>query len=70
MFAFDANAPYPPDAASLRVNVPFQALRPGISGEFDIGAAQLLRRAAQQANLPYWLLKGDAHLFQKRDAHI
>jgi hypothetical protein len=38
------------------VNVPFQALRPGIPGDLECGIIHLFRRAAQQANTPYWLL--------------
>ena len=56
MFAFIAHAPYPPEASSLGASVPFQALRPGIPGDFECGVVHLFRRAAQQAHIPYWLL--------------
>ena len=56
MFAFAAHVPHPPDALALGVNVPFQALRSGIPGDFESGIVHLFRRAAQQANTPYWLL--------------
>jgi hypothetical protein len=62
MFAFVAHVPHPPDASSLGVNVPFQALRPGVAPDFESGVVHLFRRAAQQANIPWWLLKGDAPL--------
>jgi hypothetical protein len=31
-------------------------LRPGISGDFESGVVHLFRRAAQQTQIPYWLL--------------
>jgi hypothetical protein len=67
MFAFDANAAHPPDAASSRANVPFQGLRAGVACELENGVVHLFRRAAKQASDPWWLLKsgtleiGDVH---------